>query len=87
MKWAAAQLYKLLTPVCSRRAVARIRELRGRSYFDLGLTPQALCLRLLRRLFCKAVFIRENLCRHVSPLQGFRLVLWKRLCRRFDPVW
>ena len=49
MKWAAAQWHNCL-PFRSHHAVARIRELRGLSCFDLGLTPQALCLRLLRRL-------------------------------------
>jgi hypothetical protein len=56
MEWAAA-CSEIDKPFSSHRAVARFRELHWLSYFDLGLTPQALCLHLLRRLSgfsCKA---------------------------------
>src|SRR5215204_5425406 len=43
---------------CCDRSVARIRGLQNLLCLDLGLTPQALCFRLLRRLrshfLCKA---------------------------------
>jgi hypothetical protein len=59
MKWAAvlcaAKLLALL-PYCS---VARYRGLENVVVFlDLGFTPQALCLHLLRRL--KADFVQSN---------------------------
>jgi hypothetical protein len=42
MEWAAAYS-EIDKPFSSHRAVARFRELHWLSYFDLGLTPQALC--------------------------------------------
>jgi hypothetical protein len=56
MKWASAGGQKCL-PFFDDRAVTRIRGLEISVVFYLGLTPQALCLRLLRRpkvILCKA---------------------------------
>ena len=49
MKWAAAQIVSIFID----RSVARIRELKDYRALTLGLTPQALCLHLLRRFLCK----------------------------------
>ena len=50
MKWAAAVRGNLLIFQRHLFSVARMRGLENCSCCDLGLTPQALCLRLLRRL-------------------------------------
>ena len=59
MKWALALLqFDFACIGLPHHAVARIRGPKTTDAFDLGLTPQALCLRLLRRP--RVIFVQSR---------------------------